>query len=72
LPAGQFLKGPDLLSGLLVAFILSFTVATFVGLGIMAAYGLVSAILFAFAARSRPAGPKAPALVPSHTQAGGD
>jgi hypothetical protein len=60
------------LGSLLVAFILSFTVAAFVTFGIAVAYGLITAILFAFGQRSGTIGASAPALVPSHTQAGGD
>jgi len=60
------------LGSLFAAFILSFTVAVVVAFGIAVAYGLISGILIIFRQRSRPASPSAPALVPSHTQAGGD
>ena len=58
------------LGSLSAVLLLSFTVVTVVALGIITAYGLITAILFAFARHSRPVVAPAPALVPSHTHAG--
>jgi dolichol kinase len=63
------------LSGLLGAFILSFTVLLVVTIGILAAYGTVIAILHAFASRSKKAEASTPVLVSSQARAahaGGD
>ncbi len=61
------------MSGLVAAFILSFTVISVVALGVIAAYGLVTGILCAFAYRSRHRSRVAsPALVPSESHASGD
>jgi hypothetical protein len=61
------------LSGLLVAFVIFLTVFSVLALGILAAYGAVTAILFAFAHQSRPRlAPTRVLLVPSHTHASGD
>jgi hypothetical protein len=57
---------------LVVAFILSFTVVTVVALGVIAAYGLVTGILYAFAYGSSQRSRVAPALVPGESHASGD
>jgi len=60
------------LGSLLIAFVVSLTIFTVVVLGIIAAYGAVLGILYAFAHQSRrhPGGTRV--LVPSQTHAGGD
>ena len=61
------------MSGLLVAFVISLTVFTVVALGILAAYGAVTGILYAFVHQSRPRlAATRVLLVPSQTHAGGD
>jgi hypothetical protein len=61
------------LGGLLVAFVISFTAITVVLVGILTAYAAVTAILYAFAYRSRRRTVATPAiLVPSQSQASGD
>lgn len=63
------------MSGLLGAFILSFTVVLVVAIGILAAYGTVIAILHAFASQTQKADVGTPVLVPNQTRAahaGGD
>jgi len=61
------------LSGLVAAFILSFTVITVVALGVIATYALVTGILHAFAYQSRQRTHAAsPALVASQSHASGD
>jgi len=63
------------LSGLLGAFILSFTVLLVLAIGILAAYGTVVAILHAFASQTQKADAGARVLLPNQTRAahaGGD
>ncbi len=62
------------MGGLLVALVMSFTAVTVVLVGILAAYAAVTAILYAFAYRSRQRTHTAAAsiLVPSESQASGD
>jgi hypothetical protein len=61
------------LGALLIVFVMSLTVLTVVALGILAAYGLVTGILYAFAYRSsRERTRGATMLVPSESHAGGD
>jgi hypothetical protein len=60
------------LGGLLVAFVISFTVVTVVVVGILAAYAAVTGILHAFAYVSRQRASGTPILVPSQSQASGD
>jgi len=60
--------GPNL-SGLLGAFILSFTVLTVVAIGILAAYGTVIAILRAFASQTQKTATGTPVLVSSQARA---
>jgi hypothetical protein len=61
------------LGGLIVAFIMSFTAVTVVLAGILAAYAVVTGILYAFAYTSRQRNRTSPAiLVPSQSQASGD
>jgi dolichol kinase len=66
---GNFLEGGPNLSGLLSAFILSFTVLLVVVIGILAAYGTVIAILRAFASQTQKTGSGKPVLVPAQTRA---
>jgi hypothetical protein len=61
-------KGPNL-GTLLGAFVLFSTVVTAVGLGILAGYGAVLAILYSF---GRQRGTAVGVLVPSQTHASGD
>lgn len=66
--------GPNL-SGLVGAFILSFTVLLVVAIGILAAYGTVIAILRVFASQTQKAEAGTPVLVSGRTHAahaGGD
>jgi hypothetical protein len=61
------------LGGLLVAFVMSFTAITVVLVGILAAYAVVTSILYAFNYRSRHRASVTPAiLVPQQSQASGD
>ena len=60
------------MGGLLVAFVISFTAITVVAVGILAAYAVVTGILYAFAYGSRRRSAGTPVLVPSQSQAGGD
>jgi hypothetical protein len=60
------------LGGLLIAFILLLTIATSFTIGIIAAYGVVNDILYAFAYQSRQQTRRIPRLVPSEAHAGGD
>ncbi|MGH9501928.1 MAG: hypothetical protein ACRD20_03665 [Terriglobales bacterium] len=61
------------MGALLVAFVISFTAITVILVGILAAYGAVTAILYAFAYGSRHRARAVPSiLVPSQSQAGGD
>ncbi|HLB89466.1 MAG TPA: hypothetical protein VJK29_17560 [Terriglobales bacterium] len=60
------------MGSLLVAFVVSLTVFSVVVLGILAAYGAVTGILYAFAHQSRRATSGTRVLVPSQTHAGGD
>jgi len=63
------------LSGLLGAFILSFTVLLVVVIGILAAYGTVIAILRVFASQTQKANAGTPVLVSTQAHAahaGGD
>jgi|HubBroStandDraft_6_1064221.scaffolds.fasta_scaffold416553_1 hypothetical protein len=64
-------KGPNL-GGLLVAFVVFLTSLTSVVLGIVAAYGVVNAILNVFAYQSRERLQRSPVLIPSQTGASGD
>jgi hypothetical protein len=66
-------SGPNVLGGLLVAFVLSFTVALSLVLGVVAAYLAVNGIIFAFAHQSkRQATVMSQVLVPSQSAASGD
>ena len=67
-------SGPNVLGGLLVAFVLSFTVALSVIFGVAAAYVVVNGIIHAFAYQSqrKPAAVISQVLVPSETGASGD
>lgn len=60
------------MGGLLVAFVISFTAITVVVVGILAAYAVVTGILYVFAYGSRRRSAGTPVLVPSQSQAGGD
>jgi hypothetical protein len=60
------------LGGLLIAFILLLTIISSFIAGIIAAYGAVNGILYAFAYQSRQRVRRLPLLVPSEAQAGGD
>jgi uncharacterized membrane protein len=60
------------LGTLLVAFVISFTAITVVLVGIFAAYGAVTGILYAFAYHSRQRLTSSSLLVPSQSQASGD
>jgi len=60
------------LGGLLIAFVLLLTTAISFTVGIIAAYGAVNGILYAFAYQSRQRVRKIPLLVPSEAHAGGD
>jgi hypothetical protein len=63
------------LGGLIVAFVMSFTAVTVVLAGILAAYAVVTGILYAFAYTSRQrsrASASTTILVPSQSQASGD
>jgi hypothetical protein len=60
------------LGSLLVAFIVFSTAVIVVVLGILAAYGLVAGILYAFAYHSRQRSGPTSVLVPSETHASGD
>ena len=60
------------MGSLLVVFVLTLTVVTVVVLGIVAAYGTVNFILYAFAYQSRRRCGGTPVLVPSQTHASGD
>jgi hypothetical protein len=64
-------EGRPILGSLLVAFVVSFTVAGSVALGITAAYASVIALLHAFAHNSRKPQPRM-VLVPTQNQASGD
>jgi hypothetical protein len=55
-----------------VVFVLTLTVVSVVFLGIVAAYGAVNLILYAFAYQSRRRFIGTPVLVPSQTHASGD
>ncbi len=59
------------MSGLLVAFVIAFTVAAVVAVGIGVAYFSVTGILHGFAYLSRQR-VRTPVLVPSPSQASGD
>ena len=59
------------LGGLLVAFVMSFTVVTVVVVGILAAYATVTGILHVFNYLSRQHSRRTPVLVPSQSQASG-
>jgi len=66
-------SGPNVLGGLLVAFVLSFTVALSVIFGVAAAYVVVNGIIHAFAYQSQRKPAVIPqVLVPSETGASGD
>jgi hypothetical protein len=66
-------SGPNVLGGLLVAFVLSFTVALSLILGVAAAYLAVNGIIHAFAYHSqRKAAVMPQVLVPSESAASGD
>jgi cation transporter-like permease len=54
------------------AIILFFTVTTAVAIGILAAYGMITGILFAFAHARKEQTPAMPVLVPSSNHASGD
>ena len=72
---GKLLEGGPNLSGLLGAFILSFTVLLVVAIGILAAYGTVVAILHVLASQTQRAETGTPVLVSSQARAahaGGD
>jgi hypothetical protein len=59
--------------GLIVAFVMSFTAITVVLVGILAAYAVVTGILYAFAYSSRRrSSATSTMLVPSQSQASGD
>ncbi len=60
------------MGGLLIAFVISLTAFTVVVLGILAAYGAVTGILYAFAHQSRQHTSGTRILVPSQTHASGD
>jgi uncharacterized membrane protein HdeD (DUF308 family) len=60
------------LGGLLVAFVISFTVITVVVVGVLAAYAIVTGILHVFHYLSRQRARRTPILVPSQSQASGD
>ena len=63
------------MGGLIVAFIMSFTAVTVVLAGILAAYAVVTGILYAFAYTSRQRNRTSSTtaiLVPSQSQASGD
>jgi len=60
------------LGSLLAVFVLTLTAVTVVVLGIVAAYGTVNFILYAFAYESRRRSRGTPMLVPSQTHASGD
>jgi nitrate reductase NapE component len=59
------------LNAWIVFLVLSFTVLTAVSVGIVAAYGAVNWILFAFGTHARPQRAPKPVLV-AHAQAGAD
>ncbi len=71
LPSSSWESRPNL-GALLLVFVISLTVLTVVALGILAAYGLVTGILYAFAFQSRQRARMAPVLVPSESHASGD
>ena len=60
------------MGSLLAVFVLTLTAVTVVVLGIVAAYGTVNFILYAFAYQSRRRSRGTPMLVPSQTHASGD
>jgi hypothetical protein len=60
------------LGGLLIASTLLLTIVTSFVTGIIAAYGAVNGILYAFAYQSRQRVHRIPRLVPSEAHAGGD
>jgi hypothetical protein len=62
------------LVGLLVAILISFTVVTALALGIVASYGAVTGILYAFVYQSRQnlPQPTTTVLIPSESHASGD
>jgi hypothetical protein len=60
------------LASLVAALILLLTVSTSLVLGIAAAYGAISGIIYLFAARSGNRPQRGPVLVPSQTPAIGD
>jgi hypothetical protein len=57
---------------MLSAIVLFLTVTTAVAVGIVAAYGAVTGILFAFARARKESVPGIPVLVPSSNHASGD
>jgi len=70
--SGTYRESRPNLGTLLVALILSLTAVTVVLIGIGAAYGAVTGILYAFAYGSRQRTTRPTMLVPSQSQAGGD
>jgi hypothetical protein len=59
-------------NALFASLVLSFTVLLAVCFGVLAAYSLVSTILYAFAHQSRPQLQPQPVLLPRNVQAGAD
>ena len=60
------------MGSLIVVSVLTLTVVTVLVLGIVATYGTVNLILYAFAYQSRRRSGGTPVLVPSQTHASGD
>ena len=59
------------MSGLVVAFVLIFTVSLATAFGIAAAYGAISGILYLFSQQTRGAKPQTPVLA-GHSAVSGD